>query len=601
MKTALKTILIINFLLLPALTYAMVHTYYVTQNGKGSKDGKSVRNAWSVLNFNSSANWSTTDNPNKIDPGDTVYFSGMITSRILLPKGYGGRSGKFITLDGWKDGSCNPVADHDDTTFGSDNGADLNACPNAAVIDVNSTSMNGIQSRWNSYIIIQDFQIRNSNHGILLQDGSEKPSHVIIRRNYVHDTYSKCFDMADSNYRYVTIGGADGDGNFFYNCAEKNRSAGTSPGDIGIDGDDLIFSYNEVSNDFVGNFSHNNVNVFTGDRQLIEYNSISFPSPDACISVKAKGGSNKILRFNKFHHGRNGISISTNQGVGNNNIYVYGNFMYNITDQIGKNAYGQALRCYRLYDNIHFWSNVISVADGRGIAVMAQTGFPQGDVYIYNNTVYKAGQNTKSSPPSRDRTRDRSGLYIEGGKGLNLRVANNIIMDSDATNNFLIYNANVIDDFISTFDFNLYYYTDQTPRVYWKGVGSVNWVSILVKNTVWEDNSIIKNPKFTDANGVDNIDGTEDDNLTLQPSSPATDTGKDLFKCFDVSVQGKNYHMCYDDALDPSATNWKITPPTVRTAKQGDHGNWDRGAYVYTDKVMSQPVPQPMNLRILSR
>ncbi len=581
MKTALKTVLIVSFLLLPALTYATVHTYYITQNGNGSKDGKSLGNALSVSNFNNSANWSTKNNPNKIDPGDTVYFSGMISSRVLLPRGYGGTPGKYITLDGWEGGTCNPVADHDTTTFGGDNGVDLNACPSAAVIDVKSASTNGIQSQWNSYIIIQDFQVRDANHGILLQDGSVAPNHVIIRRNYVHDTYSKCFDMADSEYRYVTIGGSDGDGNFFYNCAERNRSEGTSSGDIGIDGDDLIFSYNEVSNDFVGDYSHNNVQVFTGDRQLIEYNSISYPSPDACISVKAYGGSNKILRFNKFHHGKYGISISTKLGAGNSDIYVYGNFMYDITDQTGKNGYGQALRCYRLYDDIHFWSNVISVTDGRGIAVMAQRGIAQGNVYIYNNTVYKAGQNAKYA-----HSRDRSGLYIEGGKGLNLRVANNIITDSDVTNQIVLYNANVVDDHISTFDYNIYYYTDQTPQIYWRGTGSAsgNLRSKFVKNTVWGKNSTVENPKFTNAKGVDNTAGTEDDDLTLQSSSPAIDTGKDLSKCFDVSVQSKNYRMCYDDALDPNDTNWTTTPPKVRTAKQRDYESWDKGAYIYRTK-----------------
>lgn len=600
MKTALKAILIINLLLLPALTNADGQTYYVTQNGKGSRDGKSLRSAWSVLNFNNSANWSKTDEPNKIDPGDTVYFSGIITSRILLPEGYGGKSGKYITLDGWEGGTCDPVANHEATTFGSDNGVDLNACPSAAIVDVN-IAMNGIESHWNSYVIIQDFQVRNANHGILLNDGNKSPSNVIVRRNYVHDTYSKCFDMADSNYSYITIGGANGDGNFFYNCAEKNRTASVSSGDIGIDGDNLVFSYNEVSNDFVSEKSHNNIQVFTGDRQLIEYNTISYPSPDACISVKARGGSNKILRFNKLHHGKYGISISTNQGVGNNHIYVYGNFMYNITDQTGNNGYGQALRSFRLYDDIHFWSNLISVADGRGIAVMAEKGSTQGDVFIYNNTVYKAGQNTRYA-----HSRDRSGLYIEyaGDTDLNLRVVNNIITDSDAINSIVLYNANVIDVYISAFDYNLYYYKDKIPQVYWKGTSfaSGNLMSELLKKTIWGKNSAIDNPNFKDANGADNIDGTEDDDLTLQSSSPAVDTGKDLSKCFDVSVQSRNYHLCYDDALDPNGTNWTTTPPTVRTAKQSDHGIWDKGAYVYRKggKSTSYSISPPAGLTVKS-
>jgi hypothetical protein len=228
---------------------------------------------------------------------------------------------------------------------------------------------------------------------------------------------------------------------------------------------------------------------------------------------------------------------------------------------------------------------------------MAEMGSTQGDVFIYNNTVYKAGQNTRYA-----HSRDRSGLYIEGGTGLNLRIANNIIADSDKVNSIVLYNANVIDDHISNFDYNLYYYRGQTPQVYWKGTGSAsgNLKSELVEKTIWGDNSAVENPVFTDANGVDNIDGTEDDDLTLQSSSPATDTGKDLSKCFDVSVQGKNYRMCYDDALDPNATNWITTPPTVRTAKQRDHGSWDRGAYVYPKggKHVSSGISPPAGLTI---
>jgi hypothetical protein len=39
--------------------------------------------------------------------------------------------------------------------------------------------------------------------------------------------------------------------------------------------------------------------------------------------------------------------------------------------------------------------------------------------------------------------------------------------------------------------------------------------------------------------------------------------------------------MCFDDALDPNGTDWRTTPPRVRTAKQRNYGAWERGAYVY--------------------
>jgi len=566
---------IILFLLIPIIAFAATDTHYVTQSGAGNQDGTSAANAFSVSDFNSSANWDTdVDDDNKIGPGDTVYFSGTITTRLLLPAGYSGTSGNYITLDGWEGGTCDPVADHDATTFGSDDGVDLNACPSAAIIDLDDNETDAVYFQWNSYIIFQDFQIRDALRGIRLRGDGGDPSNVIIRRNYVHDIYTTGLIMTEGyNYDYTTIGGADGDGNFFYNCAERNRISVAQAQSINLGSDDIIFSYNEVSHDFVADESHNVIEIHTGNGQLIEYNTVSYPSSDACLSAKATGGSNKIIRFNKFHHGKYGISISTDQGTGNNDIYVYGNFMYDITDQLDNNGEGQALRVYRYYDNIHFWGNIISLADSRGIAVMKDVD-PQGDVYIYNNTVYKAGNNTALN------TSDKNGIYISYYSDLlDIRVANNIFSNCDASNYNAIYNVNVADAQISTFDYNTYYYPGQTPQIYWKGsTGSL--MSWFTTNTIWGDNGEVADPGFIDANGADNVDGTPDDDLTLDGTN--VDDGVDLSACFTPSVQGVTYTICYDDALDPSGTDWTTTPPTVVVVKQDDYGTgWERGAYVF--------------------
>jgi hypothetical protein len=58
--------------------------YYVTQSGGGSADGSSLANAWSVANLNSSSNWSASEDPSRIDPGDTVHLSGTISSAITI-------------------------------------------------------------------------------------------------------------------------------------------------------------------------------------------------------------------------------------------------------------------------------------------------------------------------------------------------------------------------------------------------------------------------------------------------------------------------------------------------------------------------------------
>ena len=140
-KADLKMIFIINILLIPALTYAQGHTYYVTQNGNGYRNGTSFVNAWSVSDFNSSINWSTTDHTNKIDPGDTVYFSGAITS-TLYPQG-SGSSGNFITLDGYEAGNCDPIN---------------SKCTKSAEINNSSSA---IYFTTQDYVIIQDFRMTN--------------------------------------------------------------------------------------------------------------------------------------------------------------------------------------------------------------------------------------------------------------------------------------------------------------------------------------------------------------------------------------------------------------------------------------------------------
>ena len=47
--------------------------------------------------------------------------------------------------------------------------------------------------------------------------------------------------------------------------------------------------------------------------------------------------------------------------------------------------------------------------------------------------------------------------------------------------------------------------------------------------TISESNNLDSDPNFVDADGADNIYGTEDDDLTLQASSPAIDAGSTSF------------------------------------------------------------------------
>ena len=73
-----------------ATAISQAGTYYVTQSGAGSQTGNSLANAWSVANFNSS---STPTG------GDTVFFSGTITSQIKPNTSGTGNGAGRLTLD----------------------------------------------------------------------------------------------------------------------------------------------------------------------------------------------------------------------------------------------------------------------------------------------------------------------------------------------------------------------------------------------------------------------------------------------------------------------------------------------------------------------
>jgi hypothetical protein len=80
-----------------SVTYAAVQEYYVTQSGSGSRNGLSLANAWAMSDCNNASNWSGAESATQIDPGDTVYFNGNITSTLEV-RGSGNASNQ-ITLD----------------------------------------------------------------------------------------------------------------------------------------------------------------------------------------------------------------------------------------------------------------------------------------------------------------------------------------------------------------------------------------------------------------------------------------------------------------------------------------------------------------------
>ena len=140
--STLTSIIIFALSCLPSQLFTAANTYYVAQNDRGARNGEDLANAWSVSDFASSANWSTEDNSRKIDTDDTVYFSGIITSKSE-PQG-SGSSGSYFTLDGLESGVYDAISE------GSDG---------QAVIELTEWYNRnfGIRLNTKSYLIIRDF------------------------------------------------------------------------------------------------------------------------------------------------------------------------------------------------------------------------------------------------------------------------------------------------------------------------------------------------------------------------------------------------------------------------------------------------------------
>ena len=93
-----KSFLIFLISLIPSFAWGASQTYYVTQNGSGSRNGSTYANSWAIHDFNNPANWSSVENAPKIDPGDTVYLCDTITSGVRIQAS--GILGNVITIRG---------------------------------------------------------------------------------------------------------------------------------------------------------------------------------------------------------------------------------------------------------------------------------------------------------------------------------------------------------------------------------------------------------------------------------------------------------------------------------------------------------------------
>jgi hypothetical protein len=237
-------------------------------------------------------------------------------------------------------------------------------------------------------------------------------------------------------------------------------------------------------------------------------------------------------------------------------------------------------------DDVWIWSNIVINHWGAGIIAWHRLDdTPATNINWSNNTVYGNGysQTTSSWP------------YVSGGvtndsDNSGETYKNNIFSDNRANapagsyNQIALIGTQVGD---GALEHNTYYISGQTATMYYDGAQR-SLATLQDTYDVEDDDPLgggisdgeVADPGFTDPDGEDDINGTVDDDFTLDGTN--INDGADLSQCFLVTIQGVEYRPCLEDGLDPLTTDWRTTPPRVNTQKQGSFGTgWERGAYIY--------------------
>ena len=524
-------------------------THYVTQYGAGAQTGRSLANAWSVANFNNVANWSTNNSlDGKIGPGDIVYFSGTITSPLIIP-GSGDASG-YVTFDGYEAGDQSPIV----------NGTN----PGSAVI--NYASGYGIQIDNKKYLSFQDLAI-TGQQGVLLRGSAigetEWSEHIVFRRNYFYRTTNGAFQQtcqttggyANTGVKYLTIGGERGQGNYFWDCKYATYEGHI----LGVNKfEDVVISYNKIVNaSSTEQSGQNNIACHTGRRILVEYNEVGRSRGQTGITMKEDGTSDFIVRFNHVW-GSGGAGNSTNRNAYNG--YVYGNKFTGGARGVapGKDS-----------ENIYIFSNLM-VDNGRnGINIQIQTSgtYATNNSHFYNNTIVNNNLEIGADGWNGGIFSTNTAAATDG-----VFFKNNIISENAATasNVELAFgdNRNIFTDY------NCVYNSNGTAKWVWSPSSNFTIKTLAEMQALGqEQNSFIANPRLTD-------------DYALNQDSPAVASGDVLSSPagWDVpTIQGVDYstEVGIDIGLDPDNTDWTTTPPTVGVLTRT--GAWDLGAYVYVE------------------
>jgi len=362
------------------ITYAA--TYYVTQGGTG--DGSTYANAMSVASHNGGS----------FSPDDIIYLCDTITSEVTPPSD--GTSGHEIIYRG-------DYASH------------------AGVIDRSSSSelVYGIEVDEKAYIKIQNVEITNCGHGIVIRGGVTTGSHYI----YVDDCdihnigYRGIFTVSDSGTSdrvsqiYVTGSRLWDCGTVFAGmCIMLQRT------------NYMYVRYNEIYGDTYGvdGFSCEDSKYLYIERNYFhDFDRVPAPYAEDAIDIKKRSeyvyiGENRIENCPAFsgitiqmdsRHARiyrNWINTGDSQGIlikmgttdytsqqDMTDIIVWGNIIFGTNSGINLHSNGYGDQGYGI-PHVILFNNTLAhngnMADGVGCGIMLMRGT---DHEVKNNIFYR--------------------------------------------------------------------------------------------------------------------------------------------------------------------------------------------------------------------
>lgn len=580
MKKSTLIVILSLFFFVTFLPLASAQNYYVSENGSGSKNGKSVQDAWSAAQFNSSVNWSKTEDPNKINPGDTVYFSGTFSTR-LIPQEGGSSQNERIILDGYAAGDSDPL--------NSD-------CKSSALLRQGMWITGG-----RDYITVQDFRMTGgpsnaaclSVYDLSIPDPSDN---IQIRRNYIYDSTGPLFAIS----RTSAGGGVNQNENLLI---ENNKMVSFGKGADAAQGVNIYNCKNAIiKNNIIGHGigastkckSANVIEVHDSQYVLFEYNKIFGAPQQDGIAIKENGSQDIVIRFNDIHD--NG-QYDPNQGraIGvkwpsTERVYIYGNRLYN------NNFAG-----IDIADGAHsvfIWSNIFYNNYKEGVVSWFVAGREHGwdpevhakDLFIYNNIFAKNGTDVSAVSHTAVSINDGTNAFIKG----------NIFYDNrpTGTEHHQIYIISASTG-TTTIQNNTYIDPGQTPAVYW---GKQYETLRKVKNLDSNDNTY----KALNILKTESYNRTVTETLTGLPvySEPTDDTYKNAIDTSqavlpDLTISGQKIQLSFGIALDPIKTDWDATPPIVFAENRKEEVSLlNGGAFDFGDSSLVNLLAAPSGVRV---